>query len=63
MTDRQRVLRRWPPAKCIKHFDCDLFCIYTGPKGRGIQTPRSMWRSTRALAWADASDAARNRSS
>ncbi len=60
-TDRTKVLRRWPSAKCVKHFDVDLFCIYTGPKGRGISTPRSGWRSTRFLAWADAAEHARNR--
>jgi hypothetical protein len=26
-TPRQRTLRRWPSAKCVKYFDCNLFCI------------------------------------
>lgn len=62
MTPRQRTLRRWPTARCVKHFDVDLFCIYTVPKGRGVSVPRSSWRSTRWLAWVEASDAAKPRS-
>lgn len=54
MTDKQRTQRRWPSARCIKHIDYDLFCIYTGPKKRGISIPRSDWHLTRALAWRSA---------
>lgn len=57
LTPRQRVLRRWPSAKCVKHFDVELFCIFTGPRGRGVSVPRSHWRTTRAFAWMEACDA------
>ena len=60
-TPRQRTLRRWPSARCIKHFDCALYCIYTGPKGRGISTPRSHWRSMREYACMEAADNATKR--
>lgn len=61
LTPRQQVIRRWPSAKCVKRFDVAMFCIYTGPKGRGVSVPRSGWRTNREFAWLEAADNARKR--
>jgi len=56
LTPRQRVLRKYPSARLVKHVNTGMWCIYRGtfyPK-RGTCWPISNYQITSADAWADA---------